>query len=134
MPGSSQMMESNDCRLDKWLWAARFFKTRSLAKQAIEAGHVRIAGERIKPSRMPKVGELISVTRHDQPIDVTVVALSTQRGSAAVAQTLYEETPESRSRREQAQAERLLSRQDMLGGRRPTKRERRTLDRWRDGS
>lgn len=97
-------------RLDKWLWAARFYKTRSLAKQAVETGKVDIGGQRAKPSRAVKVGDELQVQRGDERFQVRVLALSAQRGSASVAQTLYLESDESRAAREEARARRAAER------------------------
>lgn len=93
-------------RLDKWLWAARFYKTRMLAKQAIESGHVEVGGERAKVSRELSVGVLISLRRGQERMEVTVLGLSDQRGGAPQARQLYAETDASRARREQAALER----------------------------
>jgi ribosome-associated heat shock protein Hsp15 len=119
-------------RLDKWLWAARFFKTRSLASQAIELGRVRLRGNRIKPAHATHVGDALEVLVGEARIEIIVRALSAQRGPAPVARTLYEETPESVARREQA----LLMRrhgqepaQTIKG--RPTKKQGRDLRRLR---
>ncbi len=119
------------CRIDKWLWAARFYKTRSLAAQAVDGGKVRWQGERIKPSRELKVGDRLQIHIGEYEWDVEVRALSTQRGSAPVARLLYEESAESSARR----AEQIASRKiwqdpsSELEGR-PTKRDRRELERW----
>lgn len=129
----SHEAETETPRLDKWLWAARFYKTRSLARQAIEAGHVRANGVSAKPSRAARIGDLIEITRGESLLECEIRALATQRGPARVAAALYQETDQSIARREQLAAERSL-RGDGLrpGGLRPTKRERRNLDRWRD--
>lgn len=126
------MSDATDrCRIDKWLWAARFFKTRSLAAQAIEGGKVRVHGERIKPSRELKPGDRLLVHIGEHQWDIEVRRLATQRGPATVARTLYEETAESSARR----AEQIASRKiwqdpsSELQGR-PTKRDRRSLERW----
>ncbi|HXW64620.1 MAG TPA: RNA-binding S4 domain-containing protein, partial [Burkholderiaceae bacterium] len=79
-------------RLDKWLWAARLFKTRSLASEAIDLGRVRVDGERIKPAREARIGELIDVQVADQRLQIVIRALSAQRGPASVARELYQET------------------------------------------
>jgi ribosome-associated heat shock protein Hsp15 len=94
-------------RLDKWLWAARFYRTRSLAKQAIESGHVRYAGERAKVGRAVQVGTSIALRQGFEEREVIVRALSSERRGAAEAQQLYEETAQSLQRREDA---RLLRR------------------------
>src|SRR6185503_12302594 len=91
---------SAEVRLDLWLWAARFFKTRSLAKQAIESGKVELAGQIAKPSRALRVGEAMQVRRGLELFEIEVLALSNQRGPASVAQTLYRESEASIARRE----------------------------------
>ena len=120
-------------RIDKWLWAARFFKTRSLAAQAVSGGLVQIANQRIKASRRLRRGEVVHVRRGAQVWDVVVTGLCEQRRPAPEAQTLYEETPESIERRagEEARREQARMRRARRPGR-PTKRERRALERWRD--
>lgn len=86
-------------RVDKWLWAARFYKTRSIAKTAIEGGKVHLDGQRVKVSREISIGERLTVKQGWDEKEVVVKALSDQRGPAPIAQTLYEETPESIERR-----------------------------------
>ena len=119
-------------RIDKWLWAARFFKTRSLASEAIERGKVRVNGERYKPARALKLGELLDVDNGSTEWQVRVLALSDKRGPATVARQLYEDTPEGLQRQqEQADRRRLFTEPaDTIHGR-PTKRDRRQLDRSR---
>lgn len=115
-------------RLDKWLWAARLFKTRSLAHAAIELGRVRVDGERIKAAREARVGEKIEVQVGDVRIEVVIRALSSVRGPASAARLLYEETAASAARRAQRA---LASRPDpaaVLKGR-PTKKEGRSIRR-----
>ncbi|MCL6714209.1 S4 domain-containing protein [Pseudoxanthomonas sp. z9] len=97
-------------RLDIWLWAARFYKTRSLAKQAVETGKVDVAGQRAKPSRIVRVGDELKVVRGEDTYGIRVEGLSEQRGSAPVAQALYRESDESRQRREAAAATRRAER------------------------
>jgi len=97
-------------RLDVWLWAARFFRTRSLAKQAVETGKVDVAGQRAKPSRSLRVGESLQVTRGEERFDIVVRGLSETRGPAPVAQALYEETAESKTRREEQRQQRAAMR------------------------
>jgi ribosome-associated heat shock protein Hsp15 len=118
--------DANRVRLDKWLWAARFFKTRSLASQAIDLGRVRIDGERIKPAREAKVGEVFEVQVGDQRLQVVIRALSTQRGPASVARELYQETADSIARRKQREEQRAAEPAQPIKGR-PTKRDRREL-------
>jgi ribosome-associated heat shock protein Hsp15 len=118
-----------DCdriRLDKWLWAARFFRTRSLAAQAIDLGHVRVEGERTKPAREARVGEMLDVQVGDQKLQVVIQALSTHRGSASVARELYLETADSIARRERRAEQRAAEPAKSIKGR-PTKRDRREL-------
>ena len=115
-------------RLDRWLWAARFFKTRSLAKQAIETGRVEIDGQRAKASRAVRAGDRLAIVRGEEAFEVDVVALSTVRGAAPVAQTLYAETEASVKRREEARALRAAQRDGFRPPeQRPDKRARRLL-------
>jgi len=113
-------------RLDKWLWAARFFKTRSLASQAMELGRVRIDGERIKPAHEAKVGEMLDVQVGDHRLQVVIRALSTQRGPASAARELYLETSDSIARRKLREEQRAAEPAQSTKGR-PTKRDRREL-------
>lgn len=87
--------ESTSVRLDKWLWAARFFKTRTLSQDNIELGRIRMNGVRLKASKEIKIGDQLEIIQGEERFIVVVKALSSKRGSAAVAQTLYEETPDS---------------------------------------
>lgn len=100
----------NAVRLDKWLWAARFFKTRSLAVDAIKKGQVRLGGERAKPGRGLRIGERLQVQKGELSFDVEVMALSDRRGPAREAQQLYRETDASRAAREAAAAQRRAAR------------------------
>jgi ribosome-associated heat shock protein Hsp15 len=116
-------------RLDKWLWAARFFKTRSLAQQAIEAGRVRLNEERVKPAHALKLSDAVSVRVGDLEWRITVKALSERRGPAQDARKLYQETDASRAERERRMALRRWGAEpaaQMKG--RPTKRDRRRLE------
>ena len=114
-------------RLDKWLWAARFFKTRALAKEAIEGGKVHCRGERCKPSKKPKIGdEYVLRTGFDER-SVVVQALSAVRRGAREAQTLYVETAESVTRREAAAAMRKAGALGVQTDGRPSKKQRRQL-------
>ena len=96
-------------RLDIWLWATRFFKTRALAKQAIEGGKVHVGDAAGKASKLIHAGDRLKITRGEDRFEVDVITLLEQRGSASVAQKCYRETPESRSKREQAAEQRKLS-------------------------
>lgn len=113
-------------RIDKWLWAARFFKTRSAATEAVVGGHVHVAGARVKPSRELRVGEVVEIVQGRARRIVVVAGLADRRGPAAVAATLYAETPESLEAREQLRLERQLT--QPIFGARPTKLERRRLE------
>jgi ribosome-associated heat shock protein Hsp15 len=126
--------EREGLRLDKWLWAARFFKTRSLATQAIALGRVRVAGGRCKPSRATHVGDLLEIWIGDTRVEVCVRALSDHRGPAPEARTLYEETEASRTHREAALQMRVMGVEPARQRKgRPTGRERRELQRVRSG-
>lgn len=118
-------------RVDKWLWAARFFKTRSLATQAIDNGRVKLNGERAKPAREVKPGDRLDVRIDEIEWTLTVQALAMQRGPAPVAQTLYEEDPASRARRQQQASDRKLAASPVAAIKgRPTKRDRRQIHRF----
>ena len=126
------MSDADTVRLDKWLWAARFYKTRSLATAAVTAGEVRVSRERVKPARVVKPGDELQIRRGDDVMDVVVQALSDVRGPAPVAQRLYEETEESRERRAKVAERRALGREPALDIKgRPTKRDARALRRVR---
>ena len=116
-------------RLDKWLWAARFFKTRALAVRAIEAGHVSVNGERPKPAKALRVGDEVVVRRPPFEHTVAVKALAETRGSAAIAATLYEESEESRARRTALAAQMKTVPAPRFKGR-PTKKTRRDYEKW----
>jgi ribosome-associated heat shock protein Hsp15 len=124
-------------RIDKWLWAARFFKTRTLATEAIARGHAQVDGKDVKPSRELKVGDTLDIWQAQIRKTIVVVGLSDQRGSAPVAQALYAETPESAAKRAADSEQRRLSPEPAhsIEHGRPTKRDRRELqkpwdDRW----
>jgi ribosome-associated heat shock protein Hsp15 len=121
-------------RVDKWLWAARFFKTRGAATQAVLGGHVQVNGLRVKPAREVAPGDRLEITRGDQRWTVVVLGVADRRGPASIAATLYEETPASAAERERRRDERRLARPlgaDLAA--RPTKRDRRRLDALRRG-
>jgi ribosome-associated heat shock protein Hsp15 len=123
-------MSTETVRIDKWLWAARFFKTRSLATTAVEGGKIRLNEERTKPSRNVKPGDILDIDNGSAEWQVIVKELSDKRGSASIAQTLYEETQFSIERRQQESERRNYFQEpgaDIKG--RPTKRDRRLLDR-----
>lgn len=131
--GGSRM--GDEVRIDKWLWAARFYKTRALAQAAIENGRVSIDGQRVKPARAVRIGDTIGLRAGDHERVVVVRGLSAIRGPAPVAQALYEETAESVARRERVAAERRLHVEPAraIAHGRPTKQERRELERLRRG-
>ena len=102
--------ESSSVRLDLWLWAARFFKTRALANHAVESGKVEVGGQRAKPARGVRVGDALRVQRLEEVFEIEVLALSDLRGPASVAQGLYRESEASKLAREQARAQRAAER------------------------
>ena len=115
-------------RLDLWLWAARFFKTRALARQAVEGGKVEVGGQRAKPARALRVGDALRVQRHEEIFAVEVLALSETRGPAPVAQALYRESEASRRAREDLRAQRAAERAGYRPPEgRPDKRARRLI-------
>ena len=115
-------------RLDLWLWAARFYKTRALAKHAIDTGKVDVGGQRAKPSRSVRVGDALVVVRGEERFEVEVVALSSVRGSASIAQVLYRESDASKLAREQARAARVAERAGFSPpASKPDKRARRLI-------
>lgn len=115
-------------RLDKWLWAARFYKTRSLAKTAVDGGKVHLNGARTKPAKEVVAGDRLTVTRGIVEQTVIIVGVSQRRGSATVAATLYEETPESVDTRERLRADRRMRAAGLTVPKsRPNKKQRRAL-------
>lgn len=132
------MKDSHDTtdrtRLDKWLWAARFFKHRTLATDAVEGGKVQLNGIRVKPAKDVKIGDRVDIQLAEARLTVVVTGIAEKRGSATVAQTLYTETPESIVARETAREERKFAATpgaDLHG--RPTKRDRRLIGRFNSG-
>ncbi len=125
------MSVDEQVRLDKWLWAARFYKTRSLASDAINGGKVHLNGSRAKPSKEVKLDDQLRIRRATTEMTVVVTAISSKRGSATIAQTLYSETAESIAERERLEVLRKLS--TPAGGfadHKPDKRERRKIIRF----
>ena len=120
----------DNVRIDKWLWAARFFKTRSLATDAVDNGKVKLDGERIKPARAVKVDDKLSIDNGADSWEVQVLGISDKRGAAPVARLLYQETEASIAKRDNESEARKLYREpgSMIKGR-PTKRDRRALSR-----
>ena len=119
-------------RMDKWLWAARFFKTRAQASRACELGRVQCQGQPVKPAREVRAGDLLRVTNEGGEFQVEVLLLSQVRGPASIAQTLYRETDDSREQRLKVAAERKAMRQfEALPAGRPSKRDRRRIIQFR---
>ena len=115
-------------RIDRWLWAARFFKTRSLAKTAVEGGKVHVDGQRTKPAKELRLGQTLTIRKGLQEQTVVVESLSEQRGAATIAQTLYKETPESIELREISVSRRRMERAGLtVPSGRPNKKNRRAL-------
>lgn len=127
--------QTHRTRIDKWLWAARFFKTRALAADAVDGGKVQVNGERVKPAKALKAGDRLIVRNGPYAWEITVLQLSERRGPATQAQQLYEESAESRQRREQLAAAIKIERQANPFQRgRPTKRDRRQLGKLKYGA
>lgn len=127
------MTEEDKYRLDKWLWAARFYKTRSIAVAAIEGGKVHVNGTRAKPSREVRIGDELQITRGTEHYTVHVRGLSTRRGPASEAAELYEETQESCLARSALLEQRRLHATAPAPDRRPNKRDRRHIIRFKSG-
>lgn len=127
-------MQSNDniekYRIDKWLFAARFFKTRSLAAEAIDRGRVTVNDHRIKPAKVLAVGDMLTIRINSYQYTIEVLELSNKRGSATQAQQLYRETEESRKQRELLAVQLKAQPQPMFIRGRPTKRDRREIERF----
>jgi ribosome-associated heat shock protein Hsp15 len=122
---------SDKVRLDKWLWAARFFKTRALATEAINGGHVQLNGSRPKPARPVQEGDKLIIRKGSEEFRITVLALSGKRGPASVAQQLYQESEESIQRREELREQRRLQAAAMpRPAKRPDKKGRRKIIRF----
>ncbi len=131
-PVSDQSRPPDQIRIDRWLWAARFYKTRSRAKIAIAGGEIHVNGAKAKPSREVRIFDNLSIRRGNHEIYIVVVALSDQRGSANVAEALYSETPESVERRTALKAQRRMERAGLrMPKSKPSKRDRRHLMRMK---
>ena len=133
-PGAGRRAPPPTLRIDRWLWAARFFKTRTSAATAVSGGKVHLNGQRTKPAKAVRAGDRLDVRRGDNRWEVTVLATAERRGPASEARTLYEEAAESverRVREREARRERRLA--AAAGAGRPTKRDRRMLDRHTAG-
>ena len=124
--------EDDRVRVDKWLWAARFYKTRSLATEAVNGGKVELNGERAKPAKMVKAGDTVRVRVEQFEHVLTVLDVAERRGSATVAATLYEETEDSRARREKMREQLKYTHALFVQDEgKPTKKDRREIDRFR---
>ncbi|WP_348762234.1 S4 domain-containing protein [uncultured Salinisphaera sp.] len=128
------MSDQDAVRVDKWLWAARFFKTRSLATTAIKGGHIELDGHKAKASAAVRAGQMLRIKKGEQRFEVEVVDVADKRGPATQAEQLYRETPESQGRRADAAAERRAARLAMpRPDSRPDKKSRRRLRRFKQG-
>ncbi|AWX13695.1 heat-shock protein [Mergibacter septicus] len=128
MKKEKKLDDDNQVRLDKWLWAARFYKTRSLAREMIDGGKVHYNGQRAKPSKIVEVGAMLKLRQGSDEKEIEILALSAQRRSAPIAQQLYRETAESIKKREQLALIRKANALSMPHpDRRPNKKERRDL-------
>ena len=120
-------------RIDKWLWAARFFKSRAQAVVAIEAGRVHLEGERVKPARVVKAGDRLLIQREQERFELFIRFVTETRRSAALARLLFEETPESMlARQTAAERRKYFTEPSQAIKARPTKRDRRELEKWRE--
>ncbi len=117
-------------RIDKWLFAARFFKTRSLAAEAIDRGRITVNGHRVKPAKIIAVGDMLTVRINNFQYDIEILELSNKRGSATQAQQLYRETEESRKQRDLLAIRLKAQPQPFFTKSRPTKRDRREIERF----
>lgn len=126
-----QLQPCDKVRLDKWLWAARFFKTRAMATEAINGGHVHLNGSRPKPSRTLVVGDELTIQKGQDSFEISVLLLADKRGPAAIARELYAENEQARLKREQlAEQRRLESAANPRQQRRPDKKGRRQIIRF----
>jgi ribosome-associated heat shock protein Hsp15 len=127
------VQETDKLRIDKWLWAARFFKTRSLAADAVESGKVMVNGVRVKPAKAIATGDMLEIRAGKFRFEVKVLGLSGKRGGAPEAQKLYRETDDSRAQREKLTAQLRAQPQPVFKGR-PTKRDRRAIEQFETGN
>lgn len=134
MSSADNKTESSKLRIDKWLWAARFFKTRALAADAVECGKVLVNDARVKPAKAVGMGDLLVIRLGPYQFVVEVLALSDKRGPAPQAQKLYSETVESRKRREALALELKAQAQSETREGRPTKKDRRDIERFKSGT
>ena len=127
------MDEQPSVRVDRWLWAARFFRTRSLAKSAVAGGKVHVDDQRVKPAKELRIGQTVRIHKDNVVFTVVVQHLSEQRSSAAIAQTLYKETSNSIEQRQAVVSERRMTRAGLhIPAQRPNKRDRRARNQLRD--
>lgn len=127
------MTDNSKVRLDKWLWAARFYKTRGLAIEAIKGGHVQLNGQRAKPAKTVALNDEVSIKKSSTSFEVRVTGLSEKRGSATMAAELYQETEHSlRQREEQAEQRKLFHANQPPSARRPDKKQRRNIIRFKN--
>ena len=123
-------MAKQSVRIDKWLWAARFFKTRGLATKMVHGGHIQCNGDRLKPSKAIQIGDVLTIQRQQETFIITVTALAEKRSSASLAQTLYQESEHSIAAREQQRLLRKLN-APPAPQKRPDKKARRQIIRFR---
>ena len=130
-----KQQELTSIRIDKWLWAARFFKTRSLAQHAVELGRIHLDGQKVKPAREVKPGDLLKIERGEETFEIEVIGISSIRGSVPIAQQLYVETEASRTKRKQAAEMRKLAFEPAkaIEKGRPTKRDARRIRKVKSG-
>jgi len=126
------MTELDKLRIDKWLWAARFYKTRSIASDAVNGGKVHLNGERVKAAKAVKVGDVLRIRRGEELWTVSVVSLFEKRRQASLAQTMYEEHEESRKQREDNAANRKALSASRVVSHRPSKKERRHIIKFKN--
>ena len=127
------MDEQAGVRIDRWLWAARFYRTRSLAKSAVASGKIHVDEQRIKPAKEVRQGQTVRINKDGVVFIVNVLEVSEQRGSATIAQTLYQETPASIEQRQIAVSERRMTKAGLsIPSQRPTKRDRRARSQLRE--
>ena len=128
MSDSTSTADAGAVRIDRWLWAARFYKTRSLAKAAIEGGKIHLEGQRVKPAKEIRIGQTLHISRGQTEQVVLVTGLSERRGSATIAATLYTETDESIEERQRRSAQRRMQNAGLVvPANKPSKKDRREL-------
>lgn len=129
----SDKVHNKKIRVDKWLWAARFYKTRAMATEAILGGRIHVNGDRVKPSRSINVGDIIKISKGEVTMTIEVLALAEKRGPAKIAQSLYQESDSSMKQREELAEQRRLMRASLpQSDNRPNKKQRRQIHRFRN--